>query len=118
MCRDSITFEPGSRYTINKQTIMIKLHKITGHSMAPAFNDGDFVVTARRWLSQYQQQDVVVVNHETYGVIIKRIQSVLTDGRVRLQGDNRQSTSTSQLGNIERKQIIGRVCWHIKARRP
>jgi phage repressor protein C with HTH and peptisase S24 domain len=83
--------------------------------MAPNFNNSDFVVTWPRLFSTYRTGDVVVVQHTTYGRIIKRIDHITATSLFALTGDNPQSTSRDKLGTVTRQQIVGKVCWHIKS---
>ncbi len=94
---------------------MIKhsFYKVTGDSMLPNFYCGDFVLAHRRFHSVFKQGDVVVVKHAQFGKIIKRIITIENNGTLLLAGDNiAASTDSLTLGNIQPKQVLGRVIGH------
>ena len=92
---------------------MFKILRVTGSSMLPSLNDGDFVCAMRwpfRWLRSGQ---IVVVKSSTYGVIIKRVDQVNTDGTFTLTGDNKaHSVSQEAMGKFTRAQLLGKVIYH------
>lgn len=93
---------------------MFALFKVTGNSMSPSFNDGDFVLGLTKFISPKIGQ-VVVVQHSLYGRIIKRISCVQKDG-ILLAGDNPdEGVSTEAMGRIEQDKITARVIWRIKS---
>ena len=93
--------------------MLFKVHRISGDSMSPAFLAGDYVVSFRWPLTPLREGDVLVVNHPSLGVIIKRVASILPEGQFTLKGDNPQSTSSETMGCLSRKHLIGRVFWRI-----
>ncbi|MBT8123742.1 MAG: S24/S26 family peptidase [Gammaproteobacteria bacterium] len=81
--------------------------------MLPRFNDSDYVMAINLpWLI-LKPGHVVLVLHSSLGLIIKRIFKVESNGFYKLVGDHQSSTSSEQMGWIERNQIIGRVFYHI-----
>ena len=91
---------------------MLRIHRVQGQSMAPAYNDGDYVVSLG--FLPVREGDVVVVQHPLFGRIIKRVAELDDHSGIRLQGDNPQSTSSEAMGWLTRQQLLGRVCWHIR----
>ncbi|MEC7285603.1 S24 family peptidase [Alteromonas macleodii] len=87
--------------------------RVTGSSMLPSLSHGDFVCAMRwpfRWLRSGQ---IVVVKSSTYGVIIKRVDHVNTDGTFTLTGDNKaHSVSQEAMGKFTRAQLLGKVIYH------
>jgi len=81
--------------------------------MVPALKSGDFVLSFARVFSPYKANDIVVVRHPKLGNIIKRIQKIDSNKRVRLIGDNALSTSSDEIGWQEPDTVLGRVVWRI-----
>lgn len=82
--------------------------------MSPSLYDGDFIVSFKGRLRRFKAGDIVVAQHSLYGVIVKRIKEVYPTDSFALMGDNPASTSTEQMGTIEKNAIIGRVVFHIR----
>lgn len=57
--------------------------------------------------------DIVLVEHEQYGRIVKSIRKMLEDGRVLLRRFSILSTPTEGLGPVECNRIIVRVTWRV-----
>ena len=82
--------------------------------MVPTLVSGDFVVSFSNLMKNYKNNEIVVVKHPTLGNIIKRVEIVDANNRVKLVGDNQEvSTSSSKIGWQDPKTILGRVIWHI-----
>ncbi|PIE46819.1 MAG: hypothetical protein CSA42_06550 [Gammaproteobacteria bacterium] len=105
--------------------IKIKLFKVRGHSMFPNFLPDSFVLVIKYPWQQFKVGDVVLVKHEKYGKMIKRICSMITSKsnskiglnrckKITLRGDNPQSVTTEQMGQIDSTHIIGKVIYQIK----
>jgi len=72
---------------------MIKLVKVTGQSMSPTLEDGDYVITKKPRL--YRAGLIYVINHIDLGRIIKRLQDTKHD-RCFFIGDNPKASTASQ----------------------
>ncbi len=84
--------------------------------MSPNFLPDDFVLLiAHRW-QKLAVGDVVLVNHQHYGKIIKRIASIEKDNWFTLKSDNPQGVTTEQMGIINKGQVIGKVVYQVKAK--
>ena len=86
------------------------IHRVEGTSMVPTYRDGDYVLSFSlgRW-SHYQCGDVVLVDHATFGRIIKRIYKISTAGIFSMHGDSDDSSSPEALGIARIESIIGKV---------
>jgi phage repressor protein C with HTH and peptisase S24 domain len=96
---------------------MIQINKVTGNSLSPLFLPGDYVVTTKCSLlvKDYQPGDIIVFYHNDHGLMIKEVSSVFPDKLSYLvDGTNPQSVNSETLGPIQRKDIVGRVIFHIK----
>ncbi len=87
---------------------------VAGPSMEPLLHDGDTVLVDPR---AYRTSapgigDIVLARHPTRGgiEIVKRVATVLDDGRLDLRGDNAaESTDSRSLGPVSRGHLLGRV---------
>ncbi len=86
---------------------MIKLVTVTGSSMSPTLEDGDYVITKKPHL--YQAGLIYVINHIDLGRIIKRLHDTKHD-RCYFIGDNpKASTPSSLIGAVEKDRVVGQV---------
>lgn len=89
-------------------TSQLTIFKVSGNSMNPLLSDGDRISTLP--MPHYQVGDIVVATHpiQTDLTIIKRIESIASDGRFRLRGANAEE-STDSFGLISQNRIIGKM---------
>ena len=95
---------------------MLQVMKVTGESLSPFFETGDYVliVKAPFLLRSFHPGDILVFRHPVYGVMIKRLEQVSPEGaEFYLLGTHPESTDSRQFGPVARKNIIGKVIWHI-----
>ncbi|NMC13929.1 MAG: S26 family signal peptidase [Chloroflexi bacterium] len=91
--------------------------KVTGNSLSPEYNDGDFVLIAKIpcFLFNAKAGDIVVFEHPVYGQLIKKVDAVLEQGdKIFVTGNHEQSIDSRHFGAISKHAIIGKVIWHIK----
>jgi phage repressor protein C with HTH and peptisase S24 domain len=91
---------------------MLYFRKIHGNSMSPTLNDGDFILALKLPQKMYHINDIIIVNHQLFDNIIKRIHSI-HDNTVQLKGDGQDSLSTLKMGEIPTRHILGKMIWHI-----
>jgi len=92
---------------------MLRIARVGGHSMSPTLEHGDFVVALGSPIARRcQPGDIVLVDHATLGLIVKRVARVDGDG-VELEGDNAASCSREALGRVPRRAILGRALLRI-----
>lgn len=95
---------------------MLRLYKVKEHSLAPEYQEGDFVLVLRNPFSpQYRPGDVVVFDHPPYGRMIKRVQQAFPDEHTLfVTGTHPESTDSRHFGPIRLEETLGKVIWHIK----
>ena len=89
---------------------MFRIFKVSGESMKPAFKDNNYVLT--RKIKNIKENDVVVINLDHYGNIIKRVSSIGVNG-VKLRSDNPIYETGSTQGDHRVSEIIGKVIFKI-----
>ena len=96
---------------------MLKLLKITGNSLTPEYQEGDFVLVAKIpfFLDRLKTGDAVVFTHPAYGQMIKLVEHVDQPGKmVFVIGTHANSLDSRHLGPIPRAELQGKVICHIK----
>lgn len=94
---------------------MFRIHKVTGDSMSPDFQDGDFVVltTVPLFLKRLKIGDTIIFEHKLYGTLIKRIASFDPEtAEAYVEGTRPDSLDSRRLGTIRRDAIRGKVIAH------
>ena len=85
---------------------MIKLVKVTGNSMSPTLEDGDYVMTKKP--RRLAPGLIYVINHSELGRIVKRLGDTKHD-RCFFIGDNPSSTPSTIIGAVEQARVVGQV---------
>jgi nickel-type superoxide dismutase maturation protease len=96
---------------------MIQILKVTGESLSPLFIEGDFVLVSKISfvLRKITAGDIVVFRHPIYGTMIKKVDRISPDGEeIIVLGTHPESTDSRQFGPLRRRQLIGKVIWHIR----
>ncbi len=96
---------------------MLRLLKVRGHSLYPDYKQGDYVLAASSPFpsGKISADDVIVIQQPGYGLLIKRVQQVLGDGRsFDVRGTQIDSTDSRNFGPVQREHVMGKVIWHIR----
>jgi signal peptidase I len=96
---------------------MLRLFRVKEHSLAPEYQEGDFVLITKIpfFAAQYQPGDVVVFDHPPYGRMIKQVQQAFLENRTLFViGTHPDSLDSRHFGPIRVDEILGKVIWHIK----
>jgi phage repressor protein C with HTH and peptisase S24 domain len=96
---------------------MIRVIKVTGNSLTPEYQEGDFValITAHFLLGKLKVGDAIVFHHETYGTMIKKIARIKSSGELLyVTGSHPLSVDSNRFGPIRKDTLIGKVIWHIR----
>lgn len=96
---------------------MLQLLKVTGESLSPLIQAGDFVLLLKLpgLLRKLNPGDIIVFRQPAYGILIKRVDSQQVDGAVMVSGLAEDSLDSRQLGPIPLHWVIGKVIWHIRS---
>jgi signal peptidase I len=94
---------------------MFQILKITGSSLTPEYQDGDYVLitTIPVFLRRLSVGRLIIFQHEIYGRMIKCISAVdYQNKKVFVQGTIIESLDSRQLGWIDFSSIKGKVIAH------
>ena len=88
--------------------------RVSGLSMVPALDDGDFVLFRRFSPADHPPPGgVVIVHHPHLGTIIKVLDQEIKSGYFRLRGLSVLSTDSNHMGDVARQNIIGEAVLRI-----
>ena len=91
---------------------MIRLFKVSGHSLFPLLEDGQRVLCIKIFkLTSLKISNIVVFEKEPYGLMIKQIKSIDKEEYF-LQGTDAFSIDSRDFGTIEKSQIKYKVLLH------
>lgn len=96
---------------------MIDILKVSGHSLTPFFQEGDFVLIVKIpfFLDRLKTGDAVVFHHPVFGKLIKLVEHIDPLGElIFVTGTQADSLDSQQLGPIPRSALLGKVIWRIK----
>jgi nickel-type superoxide dismutase maturation protease len=93
---------------------MFKIIRITGDSLLPVYQEGDFVLVAKIpfLLKLPRQGDVVIFRHAVYGQLIKEVERVTPQGMYVI-GSHERSVDSRQFGVVPWEALVGKVIWHV-----
>ena len=84
--------------------------------MLPELSSGDFVIASRFYLS-IKNNDLLIVNHPVYGIIVKRVIEYHPQNGYRLRGDHTSSVSSEQMGWLSQENIVGKIFFSVTSNR-
>jgi signal peptidase I len=95
---------------------MLKLLKISGDSLAPEYQNGDFVIISKIpfLFTSPSPGDVIAFQQPGYGRLIKRIGQINPDGGVTVTGSHPESIDSRVFGPVRKEHMLGKVIWHIR----
>lgn len=82
--------------------------------MLPALTENTYVICWRTPFTNFKPGQLIVIQHITLGIIIKRTISIDKAGFLSVAGDNPASTSTKAIGSINPETVLGRVIYSIR----
>lgn len=88
--------------------------RVSGLSMRPALEDGDFVLFRRLSAADNPFPGmIVIIRHQRLGTIVKLLGQEARPGHFGLHGLSALSTDSNHLGRAERQDIIGQAVLRI-----
>jgi len=95
---------------------MLRVLKVSGSSLAPLFQEGDFVLVSKIpfLVRPPHPGDVVVFRRAPYGLLIKRVERVLPDGKLWVVGVRPVSVDSYEFGPVARQDLEGKVIFRVK----
>jgi signal peptidase I len=95
---------------------MLRLFKVSGKSLEPIYQEGDFVLTSKIpfYIRAPRTGDFIVFRHVRLGVLIKRIERVTPAGALYVTGTRPSSHDSDDFGVIAPADVIGKVVGAIK----
>jgi nickel-type superoxide dismutase maturation protease len=95
---------------------MLRIIKVTGKSLWPEYQEGDYVVLTTFPFSfrSLKRGDVVVFRHPEYDTMIKKVEQTSPEqGTISVIGNHPNSIDSRQFGPIHKRDLIGKVFWHV-----
>lgn len=95
---------------------MLKLIKVTGHSLSPEYKEGDFVLAVKipLFCCSIKAGDTIIFHHPQYGQMIKRVSwAERSQDAVFVTGRHPDSVDSRNFGPISYEMIKWKVIWHI-----
>ncbi|WP_353405721.1 S24/S26 family peptidase [Pseudoteredinibacter isoporae] len=89
---------------------MLRLYKVTGDSMAPRFQSGDYLLLSTVFF-RLQNEDLLVYQHPAFGAIFKQVSGIENTG-FQLRSYNPAGISQEKIGLCNRDRIVGKMLWH------
>ena len=95
---------------------VIKILRITEHSMEPDYMDGDFVVISKIpfFFRDPRPGDVVAFQKPPLGLLIKRVEYLTPANELFVLGNHVASVDSLQFGPVRKQDVLGLVIAHIK----
>jgi len=95
---------------------MLRILKVAGDSLAPEYQQGDFVLVSKIPFLFFPPSpgNIIAFHQPGYGLLIKRIENISSDGGVNVIGTHPESIDSRVFGTVRRGDIIGKVIWHIR----
>jgi signal peptidase I len=96
---------------------MLRLLKISGHSLYPDFREGEYVLAAKVPFpsGKIKAGDVIIFRQPGYGTLIKRVRQVVESGKAfDVRGTQIESTDSRDFGPVPWEHVSGKVIWHIR----
>ncbi len=96
---------------------MLSWMRVTGISLSPSLNPGDFILVLKGPLARrtLRMGDIVVFHHTQHGVLVKRVVKISEDGtRMYVSGENPDSIDSRTFGEVETKTLIGKVLCSVR----
>jgi signal peptidase I len=97
--------------------VIFSIIKVSGHSLDPAYGDGDFVLVSNIPILFWgiRVGDTIVFRHPTLGKLIKIVERIEDQGRrVFVIGLDPFSRDSRTFGAVPHTLVLGKVIGHIR----
>ncbi len=98
--------------------MLLQIIKVSGHSLDPLYQDGDFVLVSKIpiLIKGIRPGDAVVFQHPRLGRLIKLVERLdAGESYVYVVGMSTFSSDSRTFGAIPRDLIQGKVSWHFSS---
>jgi phage repressor protein C with HTH and peptisase S24 domain len=111
-----LTGEVAPRQPLPSMGYMCRLLKVSGLSLWPQYDDGDYVLIAPPALAGGIRRGDIVVFHrpDTGHTTIKQVDHFLPNGALFVLGTHDHSVDSRHFGPIARTTLLGKVIWHVR----
>ena len=89
------------------------IFKVDGNSMSPRVPHQSYVLT-RRAKNIIVKKSMLIINHKSYGKILKKLVKVDDKNQLWFEGENLSSVSKEMIGPVKSENVIGKVIFVIK----
>ena len=96
---------------------MLRILKISGDSLQPELESGDFVVISKIpiRLGRLTKGDLVAFNQPGLGLLVKQVAEVEAGGQaVVLLGTRPESVDSRTFGAVPRERLVGKVIYRVR----
>ena len=96
--------------------MIVQFLKVSGQSLWPLYQDGDYVLAAHPALAgAIKPGDVIIFHQADYGTMIKQVERLLPESnQIFVIGTHAASADSRHFGPIKQQAVIGKVIWHLK----
>ena len=95
---------------------MLRIFRIQGHSLAPEYQPGDFVLVSKIpfYFRPPRPGEVVAFRHPAFGLLIKQVErSDPHNAMLTVLGTHPDSVDSREFGPIACRALLGKILWHI-----
>jgi len=95
---------------------MLRILKVSGNSLTSILENGDYIIISKIpvVLNRLYRGDIVVFQNASFGVLVKKIEDInFTTNEIFVSGTHRDSVNSRILGAVNKKDIIGKMIFHI-----
>lgn len=95
---------------------MLRLLKVSGTSLYPGYEEGDFVIVSKIpfFFAPVKPGDVVAFRQPGYGTLIKLVEAFdQKSGELIVTGTQPDSVDSRVFGPVRRTDLLGKVIWHV-----
>jgi len=99
---------------------MFRLYRISGYSLTPEYQPGDFVLVSKIPFLFHKPRvgETIAFQHPAFGLLIKQVtQYDSKTQQLTVLGTHPDSVDSREFGTVPTDHLIGKVLWHIHPKR-